>query len=115
MLKIIIYIFTFILCAIGLCDILHSVWMLLIKPQVKSNSLFLIFLNGEDDYSVLFEAYEKMKWYGNRFCNQAVAVYCEECDPFVQDFFEEKGIIFKHINSLDVGVLNEYRVKGNCE
>ena len=101
------------MCAVGLCDLLHSVWMKLIKPKTEYESLYIVYLDGDDDYSVLLEVYEKIKWYGYDYFGNVIAVYSNECDDFVREYFEDKGITFCNINSLEVGVLNEYRAKWN--
>lgn len=111
MLKFIIYISVFTLCAVGLCDLLHSIWINLIKPKNRPESLFIVYLDGLDDYSVLLEVYENIRWYGDKHFGRVVAVYDNDCDLFLREYFEDKGITFCAANNLEVGVLNEYRAK----
>ena len=113
MLEIIIFILLFCLCAIGLCDLLHGLWMIIVRPAVKTDKVCIAFLDGKNDYLILEELYEQYKWYGRKLCDRAYVVYKDYCDPDVLENFTRKGIQFIEYDLLNSGVLNERGTEGN--
>lgn len=111
MLEIITFIVVFALSVIGLCDILHSIWMCLIKPAKKADSLYFVKLDGDNDYVVLNYTYERYKWYGRAFADRVIAVYDEPVERGIYQFFNSRGIEFLDSKILNSGVFDERGVE----
>ena len=95
MVETILIIFIFILCAIGLSDMIHSIWLMIIKPKTKCKKVLLCFLTGEYADMHLRFAYEEMLWYGNKYAEEIIGIdqtTDETVQMRCQCFAENKGI-----------------------
>lgn len=119
MFEIIVYFLMAGLMLIGLCDLLHSTWMLILKPKNKTKGIYITYLNGVSDYLSLTQLYEKQKWYGNDFADTVVVVTDTDTNAELREEFSSKGIVFidKNIltdDFLHLGVLNDKQgIEGN--
>lgn len=82
------------LIIVGLCDILHIIWMKLLSPSQKPKKILITYLNGQSDYLSLNQLYEKYKWYGKDLADKIVVITDNNTDPRLQSEFSAKGIFF---------------------
>lgn len=94
MFEIITYGFLLILVVVGLCDILHSLWMLLLKPAKKVEQTLVCFLDGTTDSLILTGLYEKYRWHGRDLADRIVVIHNADIDENVVSEFSKKGFIF---------------------
>ncbi|MBR6573233.1 MAG: hypothetical protein IKK77_05915 [Clostridia bacterium] len=74
MIESIIFLFVFFLSVIGLSELIHTVWIGLIKPKAKPKKILLCVLFGEFADLQLRTAYEEMLWHGKAYADELIAV-----------------------------------------
>ncbi len=99
MFEIVIYFLLGGLIIVGMCDLMHSVWMLLLRPKNRSKGTYVICLNGESDFLTLSQLYEKQKWHGDYFADRIVAISSDDTNKELVSQFSQKGILFVNKNS----------------
>lgn len=113
MLKIFLIILMSLLSAIGVCDILHSLWQMLLLPKNKPLCLHITFLDGNNDDSVLQWLSDHVKWYGRKFAERYLVV----ADYDIKTYETYKDIPIDFINSKDFSEIGDfyeqYRIKRN--
>lgn len=94
MLRIILVIVFTIFSAIGICDLLHCIWQLILTPKSRPKTVFFLHLDGKNDYSSLLWLDDKVKWYGKNFAEQVIAVKSDNTTDDVIDSFNSGLIRF---------------------
>ena len=115
MLKVILIIaLTFFSC-IGVCDILHTLWQMLLTPKNKPLSLHITFLDGSNDDAVLTWLSDHIKWYGKRLAERYIVVTSCDDNYVENEFYKDIPISFiKNKDFTDFGEFYEqYRIKRN--
>ena len=77
---IIIYLFLIFLAVIGLCDLIHTIRILFLRPHKNNGKVLLCFLNNNFAELQLAFIIEQYKWHGNKYCDKIVAVDCQHND-----------------------------------
>ena len=119
MFEIFVYSLIAVFVIVGLCDLLHSMWMFFLRPKNRVKGYYITYLNDELDYLTLTYLYEKQKWYGSDFADSVIVVADDEADQKLVSEFSEKGIVFVNRdifkdNYFRLGVLNEKQgIQGN--
>ncbi len=65
-----------ILSLIGLCEILHRLWMLILKPKTDAQKFLILLLKDENAQQQLNFAQEHLRWAGKECANGIIAVDC---------------------------------------
>lgn len=68
MVKMFLIALTAVLAVLGLCEVLHSVWLFLISPKIKPKTFSVVWLYDEDD------PVRQLHYAGNMFC------WCDRID-----------------------------------
>ena len=112
MFKLFCYILLTIFTVLVVCDFLHGVWMLILKPSTRLKKTLFCQLNGDCDFLALNYIIERQRWHGNDFADRIVAVSKYELSDELKNEFENKGIFFIRQEEFPVdfnkmGVFNE--------
>ncbi len=79
---------------VGMCDLLHVLRLILIKPKIEPQKLLILRLQQEDAYQSLLSVYEKYKWHGKYLADKIICIHKNILDESVKDEFLTKGIFF---------------------
>lgn len=114
MFEIITYCVLVLLVIVGLCDVIHSLWMLMLKSPSPPRKILLCFLDGSYDRLILSRLTEKQKWHGNEYADSIVAVTGDSTDSDIIAEFREKGVFFINGDEytdklLNLGVLDGHK------
>lgn len=74
MIESIIFIFVFLLSVVGLSEIIHAVWIGIIKPKAKPKKILLCVLCGDFADLQLRVAYEEMLWHGRSYADELICI-----------------------------------------
>lgn len=74
MLETLLFIVVFSLSVIGLSDLIHWIWISIIKPKDKSKKTLLCYLSGDFADLQLKIAFEELLWYGKNYADDLVAI-----------------------------------------
>lgn len=87
--KIILLILALFVNIIGLSQIIHRIWMLMLKPKERALGFLCILLKGDNSYGKLCFADEYVRWYGEECIDGVIAIDCglsqkeaEACNEF---------------------------------
>lgn len=73
MFEIIMLVLAIFLSIIGLCELMHRLWMVLIRPK-KTENMLLIILNDELAVEQITAALEELRWQGSNFATTLVGI-----------------------------------------
>ncbi len=76
MLETLLFIVVFTLSVIGLSDLIHWVWIRIIKPKGRLKKTLLCYISGDFADLQLKIAFEELLWYGKSYADELIAVYC---------------------------------------
>lgn len=99
---------------IGLCDLMHYIKLLLLKPSKKADTMLLIRLSGESDFENINYINEKYRWHGGYLAKRIVFLFNDSTDKNLIEQFEGNSLCFiseKEFNSGIFGV--DYGESGN--
>lgn len=74
MLKVILIVIVAFFSAVGVCDLLHSLWEKLLTPKRKPLTLHISFLDGQTDDEFLLWITDHIKWYGKKLAEHYLVV-----------------------------------------
>ncbi len=94
MLKILFSVLFIVLILIGLSDVMHSLWSMVIKPTKKPRTIYLVYLDGENDFAILSWLSDKIRWSGSSLCDKAVAVKSPASSTEILEQFSGTDIDF---------------------
>ncbi|MBO7217557.1 MAG: hypothetical protein J6V50_02535 [Clostridia bacterium] len=100
MIKIIFVILMTFLSAVGICDLLHTLWEFLLTPKSKLSHIHITFLDGKNDYSTLLWLSDHIKWYGKKNANRYYVVRSDSTDLDVLESFDNSSFTLIDIQDL---------------
>ena len=74
MLETLLFIVVFVLSVIGLSDLIHWIWISIIKPKSRFKKTLLCYLSGEFACLQLKIAYEELLWHGKSYADDLIAI-----------------------------------------
>ncbi len=90
--------FIFFICLplllVGLCDFLHYLRLLLLRPKREPKKTLLVKICDENELIGIASIYEKMRWHGKYFADKVICVHSEDIDDKLLFDYREKGILF---------------------
>ncbi len=97
---------------LGVCDFLHGIWMLILRPPTRLKKTLLCQLNSECDFLALNYIVERQRWHGSDFADRIIAVSEYDISDELMNEFENKGITFIKQEEISadfniMGVFNE--------
>lgn len=96
MVKVILIIAVSLLAISGICELIHSICILMVIPRRPVNNYCVLYLDSENAYYQLRFAVEQMRWQNNHFAEKIIAVTDEADDEQLNKckiLVEENGII----------------------
>ena len=108
MMETVLFLVVFLLSVIGLSELIHGVWIALIKPKTKQKKILLCVLCGDLADLQLKSAYEEMIWHGRSYADELIGVELtvdEQVLKRCKEFAECKDIKIIKKNELN-GVLD---------
>ncbi len=92
MLETLLFIVVFSLSVIGLSDLIHWIWLSIIRPKEKPKKTLLCYLCGEFADLQLRIVFEELLWYGKTYADDLVAIDYDidesalsRCEEFAKD------------------------------
>ena len=70
----ILYLFAFILCVLGLTELVFLTKIVIVSPKRNANKYLTVFLTKDDFLLQLAGAYERLNWYGSSAYNGIIAL-----------------------------------------
>ncbi len=95
-----------VLSVIGLCDLMHYIKLLLLKPSKRVDSTLLIKLSGENDFENLNYILEKFRWQGSNLAKRVVCIFNDTTEKDLIREFKSK-ICFINEAEIDFKVFGE--------
>ena len=80
MIKAIFLTLTVVFASLGICDFIHTLRSALLFPDVKANKYCVLCLKHGHAICQLRYYSFKLRWYGNEYCNNLIAVTDDLCE-----------------------------------
>ena len=97
-----------ILSVIGLCDVIHYFYMILLRTKYSGSKILICTLDGKCPELDLKYVLEQQEWYGNKFADKIVAVCVDDRDISIcKSMAELNNIIIVNKECLSEYILTE--------
>ena len=97
MIETILFLFIFFLSVIGLSEVIHAIWIALIKPKTRCDKILLCVLCGDFADLKLRAAYEEILWHGKSYANELVGV-----DLITDELVRERCLEFAECKNIKI-------------